>query len=194
MTKNDVSCQKIHCACYTSIYEPILTRYFLPFAHNISLTETLGQAIYNWWTINAFCPTFSSILHFSAFLLHWPSPTPFQPISLTSVLAEVILAHLVRHSHPAARGITDSRCHCCAPYQIRPLLCNRLPCHLHYSSRHSSLANHRCLKWFQVRYPSRFQLDDGWFSSFGGHLRFEFVLQGGSLQTKLVAKVIFLTI
>jgi len=42
--KNDVSCQKIHCTCYTSIYEPIFTSYFLPFAHNISLTETLGQA------------------------------------------------------------------------------------------------------------------------------------------------------
>jgi len=43
-TKNDVSCQKIHCACYTSIDEPTFTSYFLPFAHNISLTETLGQA------------------------------------------------------------------------------------------------------------------------------------------------------
>jgi len=42
-TRNDVSCQKIHCACYTSIYEQIFTSY-LPFAHNISLTETLGQA------------------------------------------------------------------------------------------------------------------------------------------------------
>jgi hypothetical protein len=42
-TKNDVSCQKIHCACYSSIYEQTFTSY-LPFAHNISLTETLGQA------------------------------------------------------------------------------------------------------------------------------------------------------
>jgi len=42
-TKNDVSCQKIHCACYTSIYEQIFTSY-LPFTNNISLTETLGQA------------------------------------------------------------------------------------------------------------------------------------------------------
>jgi len=38
------SCQKIHCACYASIYEPIFTSYFLPFAHNTSLTETPGQA------------------------------------------------------------------------------------------------------------------------------------------------------
>jgi len=43
-TKNDESCQKIHWACYISIYEPIFTRDFLPFAHNISLTENLGQA------------------------------------------------------------------------------------------------------------------------------------------------------
>jgi hypothetical protein len=42
-TKNDVSCQKIHCACYTSISEPIFTSYS-PFAYNISLTETIGQA------------------------------------------------------------------------------------------------------------------------------------------------------
>jgi len=38
------SCQKIHCACYASIYERIFTIYFLPFAHNTSLTETPGQA------------------------------------------------------------------------------------------------------------------------------------------------------
>jgi hypothetical protein len=42
-TKHDVSCQKINCACYTSISEPIFTSYS-PFADNISLTETLGQA------------------------------------------------------------------------------------------------------------------------------------------------------
>jgi hypothetical protein len=43
-TKNDASCQKIHCTCYTSIYEPIFTSYILPFAHNKSLTETHIQA------------------------------------------------------------------------------------------------------------------------------------------------------
>jgi len=42
-TKNDVSCQKIHCPWYTAMNEQIFTSY-LPFAHIISLTETLGQA------------------------------------------------------------------------------------------------------------------------------------------------------
>jgi len=41
--QNDVSYQKIDCACNTSIDEQIF-RSYLPFAHNISLTETLGQA------------------------------------------------------------------------------------------------------------------------------------------------------
>jgi len=43
-TRSYLSCQMIHCACYTSVYQPIVTSYCLPFAHNISLTETLGQA------------------------------------------------------------------------------------------------------------------------------------------------------
>ena len=194
MTKNDVSWQKIHCACYTWIYEPIFPIYILPFAHNISLTETLGQATWSWWTIDAFCPTFSSLLYFSLFLLHWLSPTPFQPVSLTSVLAEPIWEHLAWLSHPAALGIPDPRCHCYALYRIPRLPCNRLPCHLDYPSHQSSLANFRCPKCFQVCYPCLFWLDDSWFSGFSRHLRLVFLLQGGPLQTKVVAKVIILTI
>jgi len=168
--------------------------YFIPFAHNISLTETLGQATYSWWTIHTFSPTFSSLLYFSAFQLHWPSPPPFQPVSLTSVLAEPIRAHLARRSHPPALGILDPQCNCWGIYRIHCLLHNHLPCHLDYPSRHSSSANHLWPKCFQVGYRRRFRLDDGWFSGFGGHLQSEFILQGGPLQEKLMAKVIFLTI
>jgi len=41
--KIDVSCQMLHWACYTSIHQPIFTSYCSQFAHNISLTKTLGQ-------------------------------------------------------------------------------------------------------------------------------------------------------
>jgi hypothetical protein len=64
---------------------------------------------------------------------------------------------------------------------------------LYYPSHHYSVANHRCSKCIQVRYPSLFRLDDGWFSRFGGHWIFEFVLQVGCLRIKVVAKVIILT-
>jgi hypothetical protein len=42
-TKIYVSCQMLHCACYTSVYRPIFTSCCIPFAHNISLTKTLSQ-------------------------------------------------------------------------------------------------------------------------------------------------------
>jgi len=97
-TKNNVSGQKIHCACNTSIYEQIFTSY-LPFAHNISRTETLGQATKSWWTIDAFCPTFSSLLFLSGFQVHWRSLKPFQPVTLTSMSAKPIRAHIWRGAH-----------------------------------------------------------------------------------------------
>jgi hypothetical protein len=156
MTKNDISCQKIHCACYTSIDEPILTSYFLPFAHNISQNETLGQATFSWWTIDAFCPTFSSILSFSAFLLHWPSPTPFQPVSFTYALAKPVRPHLARRSHPAALGIPHPKCDCWTLYRMHRPLCIPLSCHFDYASRQTSLVNHRCPKWIQVPYSPPF--------------------------------------
>ena len=43
MTKIYESCQKLHCVCYASVYQPIFTSYCSPFAHNISLTKTLSQ-------------------------------------------------------------------------------------------------------------------------------------------------------
>jgi len=137
-TKNDVWCQKNHCACYPSIYKPIFTSYFSPFAHNISLTETLGQATYSWWLIETVCPTFSSLLDFSAFHLHWQSATLLQPVSMTSVSAEPIWAHLAQCSHPAALGLPDPPCHCFAVYRIHRPLWNHLQCHLVYPSRDSS--------------------------------------------------------
>jgi len=75
------------------MYELIFTSY-LTFAYNISLTESLGQATLSCWAIDAFCPTLSSLLYFSAFQLHWPAITPFQPVLMTSVSAEPIWAPL----------------------------------------------------------------------------------------------------
>ena len=40
----DISCLMSHCACYTSVYELILTSECSSFADDISLNETLGQA------------------------------------------------------------------------------------------------------------------------------------------------------
>jgi len=90
--------------------------------------------------------------------LHWLSRTPFQPFSLTSVLAKPMREHLAPHSHPADLGIPDLRCHCCALYRIHRLLRNRVHCHLNYPSHNSSLANLPCSKCFQVRSPCLFQL------------------------------------
>jgi hypothetical protein len=42
-TMISVSCEQLHCACCTSVDQPISTRYCSPFAHNISLTKTLRQ-------------------------------------------------------------------------------------------------------------------------------------------------------
>jgi len=144
--------------------------------------------------MDAFCPSFSSLRYFFSFLLHWPSPTPFQPVSLTYMLAEPIREHLGRHSHPAALGIPDPRCHSCALYRIHHLPRYRLQYDVDHPSCDSSVANFRCPKCFQVCYPRQFRLDHRKFSGFGAHSRFEFVFQGGPLQTKLVEKVIFLTI
>jgi len=128
------------------------------------------------------------------FLLHWPSPTPFQHVPLTAVLAEPIPERLVSHSHPPNLGIPDPRCNWFALYQTQHLPRNRLCCHLDYPSHHSSLANLQCQICFQVSYHRHIRLDDGWSSGFGGYLRFEFIFLRGLLQTKLVAKDIFLTI
>jgi len=91
-------------------------------------------------------------------------------------------------------GHSGSWCSCPTVYLIQRLLRNRPHCHLDYLSPHSSPANRHCPKYFQVRYPHHFRLDDSWFFRFGGQLIFEFGLQGSPLQTQVVAKEIILTI
>jgi len=108
--------------------------------------------------------------------------------------AESNLEHLAWRSHPTAPGIPDPRCNCLALYQIQRPPPNRLRCHLDYLRPHCSQANLQCPKCFQECYPHHFQLEDSWLSWFGGYSIFEFILQGGPSQTKVVAKVIFLTI
>ena len=58
-TTINVSCQKVHCTSYTSVYQPVFTSYCSPFAHIISLTMTLCHNTWRTrWNIDAFCPTF----------------------------------------------------------------------------------------------------------------------------------------
>jgi len=130
----------------------------------------------------------------SWFPLYWPSLTPFQPLSLTSMLAESIREHWVRHSHPTGLGYLHRRCHCQELWRIHFLPPSRLHCHLNYGSPHSSQTNRCCPKCFQVNYHHHLLLDGSRFFWFCAHSTIEFVLQGSPLRTKLVAQVIFLTI
>jgi len=195
MTKIHISCPKIYCTCYTSVYQQIFTSSCWSFAHNTALTETLGQApSRSWWNIDTFCSTISSLPYSFSFLLHWPSSIAFQPVSLTSMFAKSIREHLVWHSHHTALGIPVLGCHSLGIDQIQRLPCNRYWCQLDYPSHYSSLPNHCYAKCFQVHYPHHFRLDDGWLFWISRHWIFEFDLQGGPLQTKLRAKVIFLAV
>jgi len=194
-TKIHISCQTIDWVCYISVHHRIVTSYCLPFAHNISLTEFLSEAIYRiLWNIDAFCSTVSLLPHSSSFQLHWVSPTPFQPVSWTAMLAKSIWEHWAWHSHFAALGVRDPQCYCLGRHQIDCLPHNQLLRHLDNPSCPSSSGNSRCPKCFQVRIAHHFWVDDGSFFGFGRHWTFEFILHGGSLQTMLVAKEIFLTI
>jgi len=126
--------------------------------------------------------------------MHEPLQTDFKPLSLTYVLAESIREKLARHSHPAALGILDPRCNCLAQYNIQCLLCNRLRWYLDYPSGHSRVTNLRCPTCCHVCYTQHFRLDDDWLCRFGRRLIFQFTLQGGPLQTKLVTMMIFLPV
>ena len=130
-----------------------------------------------------FRPTFSWFPCSYSFPLHWPSPTLFQPVSLTSVLAESIRRDLHWHSPPPALGILEHRCQCLALFEIQLLPCNCLCCHLDYPPCHSCQANCVCPPCCQVRCHHHFGLDDGQFFWFRGYFRFEFVIQGGCLLT-----------
>jgi len=99
----------------------------------------------------------------------------------------------VGHSHAAALGNQNPLCHWHTPYQNPRRPCDRLRCPFDYPSPHSSLAIFDSLKWCCVCYPPHFWLNDSQFFWFNRHLIFEFLLWGGSLQKKLVAKVIFPT-
>jgi len=76
----------------------------------------------------------------------------------------------------------------CWSYYLLP---SCLGCHLHYPSSHSSKANFRCPICFQVHYPHHCWQDGSGLVWFGGHSITEFVVQGGPVQTKLMAQVIF---
>jgi len=186
----------IYFARYTSVDEQSFTCDCSIISHYISLSEILGQATYRtWWKhIDPFCPTFSCFLYSSLFPFQWPSSTPLQPVSLMFVLAESIQECLMRYLHPGALGLPELQCH----YQVQCRICclppSRHPSHCDYPSGHCSQANFRCQKCIQELYPYHFQLDDGQFIWLDGHLILEFLLQGGPLQRKQVAMVIFLKI
>jgi len=141
------------CARHTSVYQPIFTCDCSPDSWNLFLNQTLGQATWSsWWNILMHCVVWFHDCHIPPYFHCIDRHQPlFQPCSLTPVLAESIPEHLVRHSHHAALGFPDPRCHCLALYQIQilPHICHR--CQLDYSSGHSSWANVWCLKYFQVR-------------------------------------------
>ena len=50
ITKIYISCQKLYCAGYTSIYQTVFTSYYSLFAHNISQTETRRILSYFFFT------------------------------------------------------------------------------------------------------------------------------------------------
>jgi len=79
-------------------------------------------------------------------------------LCLTSLLAESICEHLVRHSRRTALWLLNPWRHCLAPCQIhyQPPCCLR--CRLDYAGPHSSQANIRCPKCFQVQYAHHFAM------------------------------------
>jgi len=168
MPKNGVSHQMIYCAWYTSFYQLIFTSYCSPITHNISLTETLGQATKeSWSTKDVLCATLCSLLCSSMFVLHWPSPTAFLPISVYFILAKPLWEHVTWHPHPAALSIPDAQLHCFVNYEIHRLPWNHLCGDLHNPTGNSSCANVRCPRCFHVWYARCLPLDNGWLSEFG---------------------------
>lgn len=104
----------IHFDRYTSVYQAIVTCNCTPYSHNDSLCNILGQATYRiyWQHLCIFWVTFTCVLDSSFFLLYWWSLTPFQPLCLTSVLAEWIQDHCCRIHilHLCAFLILDAIC------------------------------------------------------------------------------------
>jgi len=81
----------------------------------------------NWLTHSVLLCLFP---HFSSFPLHWPSSTPVQPFSSTSVFAKSIREHLVWHSNPATLGVPDPSCHSAGRYWIQCLPPSRRLAHI----------------------------------------------------------------
>jgi len=139
-TKIDISVWISHFGSYSYIYEGISSCDCTVFSQNISQSEILGQVTYRtWWKhIDPICPTFSCFPCSSLFPLDWQSITPCQPVFLTSVLAELIQEHMMRHSQPGALGFPKSWCRYLALYRIGRLhdscLCSRVDKWSHLSS------------------------------------------------------------
>ena len=187
-------CQKNPCAGYTSVYEPIFTCDSSPLAHNICLNDTLSKATeISWWNIL----THSFQLFLDFFITHrfrcidchqdlfsQSSQLPYWANQLRNVWCG---------THPAALGFLNHRFHYLSLYRIDRLPLNRFRCRSDYPSHHCSLAKFSRQTSFQVRYAHHSGLGVSRFYRFGGHSIFQFVLQGGPLQTKLLAKVMFPT-
>ena len=128
------------------------------------------------------------------FPLYWSSLKPFQLLSVKSVLTQYTWEHLVPHSNPPALRCLNPWPHCLAPCQIDCPPPSHLRYHVDHASLHSCEANFWCSKWFQVLNSHQFLQDVGGFIWLSRNWLFEFVLQGGPLQSKLVAQVIIMTI
>jgi len=112
----------IHFACYSSVNWAKFTCDCSLSSYDISQAEILSQTTSRtWWKyIDVFCPTFVCSPYSSSFPLYWPSSTPREPFSLTSVLAKSIRHKSVWGSYPAAQGFVDHQCHCQA---LSPIHC-----------------------------------------------------------------------
>jgi hypothetical protein len=143
---------------------------------------------------DTFYPTYWWLDYSCLFPMHWLSLASCQPGSIASIMAKSIWQQLVWHSSPTAMGYSNAQCNRLAPYPIQHLPGNCLSWHFDHPRCHSSLANVLCPKCFQLHCPHHFRLDDTWFFLFSTYWILQVVFQGGPLQTKVVAKVIFQTI
>jgi len=139
-TTTDTSVRILHFASYRFLHEQISSFDCSLFFHSISLSEILNQATYRtWWKhIDPIGPTVSCFPYSSLFPLHWQSPTRFQPVSLTSPLAESIQEHLVWPWQCGAVGFLKSWSHCMAQGWIHRLSHSRLRSRLDYPNKHTS--------------------------------------------------------
>jgi hypothetical protein len=136
----------------------------------MTLNQILNQTIYRpWWTfIDSFWPTISYSPYSSLSPFYWPLSTHCRPFAFTSMLAESIWGHSVPHSHPTACGFLNPSSHYLAVSWIHCTPSSCLCCHFKYSSPHSSPANFRCPKCFQLQSSHDVGQDGGRFVWFSG--------------------------